>query len=169
MFILIVISFWKQTNRGSMFGRRLHDSGLHAFAPTIVLLDYATTIRCSPQQQSYCRPSTTWRNQPGFSYYFKWNARYIESTVFFLLQSCFLNLSLNVVIGVKGEPVISPATADTPFPAVPSGPSPQQLLRDLQQQLYKLFTSKPNEKVPFLMGTLFSNSAEVIDKFHSRF
>jgi polo-like kinase 1 len=88
---------------------------------------------------------------------------------FFLLQSCFLNLSLNVVIGVKGEPVISPATADTPFPAVPSGPSPQQLLRDLQQQLYKLFTSKPNEKVPFLMGTLFSNSAEVIDKFHSRF
>ena len=83
---------------------------------------------------------------------------------FFLLQSCFLNLSLNVVIGVKGEPVISPATADTPFPAVPSGPSPQQLLRDLQQQLYKLFTSKPNEKVPFLMGTLFSNSAEVIDK-----
>ncbi|EFX85823.1 hypothetical protein DAPPUDRAFT_309099 [Daphnia pulex] len=57
----------------------------------------------------------------------------------------------NEVQGVKGEPVNSPATADTPFPAVPSGPSPQQLLRDLQQQLFKLFTSKPNEKVPFLM------------------
>ncbi|XP_046453987.1 serine/threonine-protein kinase PLK1-like [Daphnia pulex] len=57
----------------------------------------------------------------------------------------------NEVQGVKGEPVNSPATADTPFPAVPSGPSPQQLLRDLQQQLFKLFTSKPNEKVPLLM------------------
>ena len=56
--------------------------------------------------------------------------------------------------GVKNEPVgiNSPATADTPFPAVPSGPSPQQLLRDLQQQLYKLFASKPTEKVPILMG-----------------
>jgi polo-like kinase 1 len=61
---------------------------------------------------------------------------------------------LRVIAGVKGEPVNSPATADTPFPAVPSGPSPQQLLRDLQQQLFKLFTSKPNEKIPFLMGKI---------------
>ncbi|XP_057378391.1 serine/threonine-protein kinase PLK1-like [Daphnia carinata] len=57
----------------------------------------------------------------------------------------------NEVQGVKGEPVTSPATADTPFPAVPSGPSPQQLLRDLQQQLQKLFVAKPSEKVPILM------------------
>lgn len=57
--------------------------------------------------------------------------------------------------GVKGEPVTSPATAETPFPAVPSGPSPQQLLRDLQQQLQKLFIAKPSEKVPIIMGTVF--------------
>ena len=57
-------------------------------------------------------------------------------------------------LGIKGEPVgvNSPATADTPFPAVPSGPSPQQLLRDLQQQLFKLFAAKPSEKLPLLMG-----------------
>ncbi|XP_046656632.1 serine/threonine-protein kinase PLK1-like [Daphnia pulicaria] len=34
---------------------------------------------------------------------------------------------------------------------VPSGPSPQQLLRDLDQQLFELYTSKPHKKVPILM------------------
>jgi polo-like kinase 1 len=57
--------------------------------------------------------------------------------------------------GGKAEPVNPPATADAPLPAVPSGPSLQQLLRDLEQQLLKLLTSKPNERVPFLMGTIF--------------
>ena len=58
-------------------------------------------------------------------------------------------------VGVKSDPapVNSPATAETPYPAVPSGPSPQQLLRDLQQQLHKLFASKPTEKIPIMMGT----------------
>ena len=56
--------------------------------------------------------------------------------------------------GVKGDsiPAALPPTAETPFPAVPSGPTPHQLLRDLQQQLNKLFLEKPTEKVPLLMG-----------------
>jgi len=58
-----------------------------------------------------------------------------------------------ILQGVKSDPapVNSPATAETPYPAVPSGPSPQQLLRDLQQQLHKLFASKPTEKIPIMM------------------
>jgi hypothetical protein len=65
--------------------------------------------------------------------------------------------SIKAEAGVKVEQVSSAATADTPFPAVPSAPSPRQLLLDLQQQLLKLFTSKPevnNEKVSFLMGKI---------------
>jgi len=55
--------------------------------------------------------------------------------------------------GIKGDPapINSPATAETPFPVVPSGPTPQQLLRDLQQQLFNLFATKPSEKLPILM------------------
>lgn len=51
--------------------------------------------------------------------------------------------------GVKGEPIgaTSPATAGTPYPTVPSGPSPQQLLQDLQLQLHKLFATKAPEKI----------------------
>jgi hypothetical protein len=59
--------------------------------------------------------------------------------------NCLLHFSLHVIAG---------GNADTPFPAVPSGPSHRQLLRDLQQQLLKFFTSKPNEKVSFLMGKI---------------
>lgn len=57
---------------------------------------------------------------------------------------------------VKGEPigVNSPATVETPFPSVPSGPSHQQLLKDLQQQLFTLFAARPTEKTPILMGKL---------------
>jgi polo-like kinase 1 len=59
----------------------------------------------------------------------------------------FATFLIHVIAGVKAEPVNSPAIADTPFLAVPSGQSPKQLLRDLQQQLFKLFSSKPNKKV----------------------
>jgi polo-like kinase 1 len=68
----------------------------------------------------------------------------------------FATFLIHVIAGVKAEPVNSPATADTPFLAVPSGhQSPKQLLRDLQQQLFKLFSSKPNKKVRILMGYVF--------------
>lgn len=32
------------------------------------------------------------------------------------------------------------------------GPAPEKLLRDLQQQLGRLFTAKPAEKIPLMMG-----------------
>lgn len=64
--------------------------------------------------------------------------------------------------GIKAEHANSPAT-EAPLPAMPSGPSPQQLLRDLQQQLFKLFTSKPSEKNPCHMG---KSSVQVISFNH---
>ncbi|EFX86035.1 polo kinase-like protein, copy C [Daphnia pulex] len=57
----------------------------------------------------------------------------------------------NEVQGIKAEPGSPSATADALLPAVPSGPSRQQLLRDLDQQLFELYTSKPHKKVPILM------------------
>ena len=34
-----------------------------------------------------------------------------------------------------------------------AGPAPEKLLRELQQQLSRLFTAKPAEKFPLMMGT----------------
>lgn len=34
-----------------------------------------------------------------------------------------------------------------------AGPAPEKLLRDLQQQLTRLFAAKPAEKFPLMMGT----------------
>lgn len=34
-----------------------------------------------------------------------------------------------------------------------AGPAPEKLLRDLQQQLGRLFAAKPAEKFPLMMGT----------------
>jgi hypothetical protein len=58
-------------------------------------------------------------------------------------------------VGVKGDPgATSPATAGTPYPTVPSGPTPQQLLQDLQLQLHKLFAAKAPEKISNNMGII---------------
>jgi hypothetical protein len=79
---------------------------------------------------------------------------------------------LRVIAGVKGLAVNSPATADTPFPVVLSGQSPQQLLRDLQQQLLQLHNnSKTNKEGLIRMGKIvfFFNSAEGITHFHSNY
>jgi len=64
-----------------------------------------------------------------------------------------LLITNEILQGVKSEsgPANAAATSETPYPAVPSGPSPQQLLRDLQQQLHKMFASKPTEKMPVMM------------------
>jgi hypothetical protein len=115
-----------------MFERWLHYSGGHAFAPAFILLDYATAIRSSSQQQSYCRPSTSRRNQPGFPSYFQRSTRYNESTIFFRCN-CLLHFSFHVMQASRPNQV-----AHQPLPTVPSGPSPQQLLCDLEQQLFKL-------------------------------
>lgn len=34
-----------------------------------------------------------------------------------------------------------------------AGPAPEKLLRELQQQLSRLFSAKPSEKFPLMMGT----------------
>lgn len=54
------------------------------------------------------------------------------------------------------------AKAEAPYAAMPAGPKPQQLLRDLQDQLAGLFAAKPAQRLPLLMGARSSLSRALL-------
>ena len=52
----------------------------------------------------------------------------------------------------EGSPTANGDNVDEPGAVYTVGPPPEKLLRDLQQQLQRLFAAKPAEKFPILMG-----------------
>lgn len=49
----------------------------------------------------------------------------------------------------------SDTSPEDPAALYTAGPAPEKLLRELQQQLGRLFAAKPSEKFPLMMGMLF--------------
>ena len=58
--------------------------------------------------------------------------------------------------GIKEEHGPNEVNAADPGSVYSAGPPPEKLLRDLQQQLHRLFTAKPSEKMPMMMGAFIT-------------
>lgn len=53
--------------------------------------------------------------------------------------------------------------AEDPAALYTAGPAPEKLLRELQQQLARLFAAKPSEKFPLMMGECVLHTRDLLN------